>query len=274
VGAELPRGDALPSVEIDGLRVAYRRAGAGPPLVLLHGILSDSRAWPRQLAGLAGDFTVVAWEAPGAGGSSDPPETFSVDDYAGCLSSFLDALELGESHVLGLSWGGVLAQELYRRHPEQVASLVLADTYAGWKGSLPADVCEQRLAACLRESELPPGEWVPGWLPGLLTEDAPQSLLDEVAEMMSDFHPAGYRAMARAVFEADTRDLLPQIRVPTLLLWGGSDRRAPLSVAEQLRAAIPGAELVVIPDCGHASNIERPDAFNAAVREFCGSLAG
>ena len=146
------------SVEIGGLRVAYQRAGRGPPLVLLHGILSDSRAWTRQLAGLADQFTVVAWDAPGAGESADPPESFRASDYADCLSEFIVALDLDPAHVLGLSWGGVLAQELYRYHPERVRSLILADTYAGWRGSLPKAVCDERLASCLRESRLPPEE--------------------------------------------------------------------------------------------------------------------
>lgn len=268
-----PVATKMLSVEIDGFRVAYQRAGGGPPLILLHGILSDSRAWNRQLADLASDYTVVAWDAPGAGQSSDPSESFGSDDYADCLSAFMEALELDQAHVLGLSWGGVLAQELYRRHPERVRSLILADTYAGWKGSLPEAVCEERLEACLRESELPPAEWVPGWLPGLLTENAPQELRDEVAEVMSDFHPTGYRAMALALVEVDTRDLLPQIRVPTLLLWGEADERAPLSVAQQLRDAIPSARLVVIPQAGHESNVEQPTRFNAAVREFCRSAS-
>ena len=259
-----------PYVEIGGLRVAYERAGRGPPLVLLHGILSDSRAWTRQLAGLADRFTVVAWDAPGAGRSADPPESFRASDYADCLSEFIVALELDPAHVLGLSWGGVLAQELYRRHPERVRSLILADTYAGWKGSLPKAVCDERLASCLRESRLPPDEWVPGWLPGLLSENAPAELREEMVEVMSDFHPAGYRAMALAVADSDTRDLLPRIGVPTLLLWGELDGRSPLSVAEQLRDAIPGAQLTVIPDTGHVSNIEQPARFNAAVRDFCG----
>ena len=91
---------------------------------------------------------------------------------------------------------------------------------------------------------------------------------------MSDLHPAGYRAMAQSVAASDTRDLLARIGVPTLLLWGEADRRSPLSVAEQLRDAIPGARLTVIPDTGHVSNIEQPAAFNAAVSAFCGVATG
>jgi pimeloyl-ACP methyl ester carboxylesterase len=86
---------------------------------------------------------------------------------------------------------------------------------------------------------------------------------------MSEFHPAGYRAMALAFADLDTRDLLPRIRVPTLLLWGAEDRRSPVSVAEQMRAAIPGARLEVMPGTGHVSSFERPEAFNRHVREFC-----
>ncbi len=240
-------------------------------MVLLHGILSDSRAWSRQLAGLANEFTLVAWDAPGAGQSADPSAGFGAADYAECLSAFIGSLELEQAHVVGLSWGGVLAQELYRRHAGQVRSLVLADTYAGWRGSLPAEVCAERLESCLRESKLPAGEFVPGWIPGLLSESASTELRSEVSAVMSDFHPAGYRQMALALAETDTRDLLAEIRVPTLLLWGAADRRSPLNIAEQLRDAIPNSRLVVIPDAGHESNIEQPARFNAALRSFCRS---
>ena len=259
----------MPSVQIGGLRVAYERAGEGPSLVLLPGFLSDSRAWRPQLADLSDEFTVIAWDPPGAGGSSDPPDIFGLAEYADCLSAFVDALDLGQPHVLGLSWGGILAQEFYRRHPEQVRSLVLADTYAGWTGSFGQTAAAERLEMCLRQSNMQPSEFVPEWIPMLLTEAAPPELADEVASIMSEFHPAGFRVMTRAIASADERDLLPRIRVPTLLLWGEADRRSPVSVAEQLRDAIPGARLVVIPGAGHVSNLEQAARFNAEVRDFC-----
>src|SRR6266545_8232037 len=107
--------------------------------------LGDRREWRRQLEGLADDFTVTAWDAPGCGGSSDPPETFRLPDYADCLAGFIQALDLGRPHVGGLSWGGGLALELYRRHPQVPRSLVLASAYAGWAGSLPPEVVAERV---------------------------------------------------------------------------------------------------------------------------------
>jgi len=256
--------------DIDGLSVAYARAGRGCALVLLHGFLFDSRAWRPQLEDLASEFTVLAWDAPGAGLSSDPPEpAFAIADWAGCLAGLLDAAGVERAHLVGLSWGGLLAQEFYRRDPDRVLSLVLAHTYAGWKGSLGARAAEGRLAACLSDSELPAGEVVPKYLPGMHSESAPPEVRQELGTIMSDSHPVGFRLMARSLAHSDTRDLLREIRVPTLLVWGEADERSPLSVAHELASLIPRSRLSVIPDAGHLSNIEAPARFSAEVRAFC-----
>ena len=257
--------------EVGGFSVAYARAGDGPALVLLHGFTHDSRAWRPQLESLSDQFTVIAWDAPGAGQSPDPPETFEIGDWADCLAGFLDAAGVQWAHILGLSWGGLLAQEFYRRHSARVRSLVLADTYAGWKGSLPEPIPEERLATCLRDASLPPSEFVPRYLPGMFGESPRQEVHDELARIMSDFHPIGFRLMATALARADTRDLLPTIRVPTLLVWGDADARSPMTVAQQMRDAIPGSRLAVIAGVGHVSNLEAPAQFDAAVRDFCSS---
>jgi pimeloyl-ACP methyl ester carboxylesterase len=249
--------------------IAYREAGAGPPLVLLHGFLCDSRVWRRELEELCDLFRVVAWDAPGAGESSDPPDSFTISDWASYLALFLDELGVDRAHLLGLSWGGLLAQEFYRLYPTRVRTLVLADTYAGWKGSLGVDVAAQRLARCLRESALPPADFAARWVPVEFFADGSPELAAEMTTVVSAFHPLGFRLMARTLAETDTTALLPMVAVPTLLLWGDSDRRSPLEVAERFRDTIPRSELVVIPRAGHVSNMEQPEAFNAAVRRFC-----
>ena len=251
-----------------GLEIAYERVGEGPPLVLVHGAAVDSRMWRPQLAALADEFTVVAWDEPGAGRSSDVPADFALADYANCLAALIDALDLGPAHVAGLSWGGTVALELYRHHPELVATLILVDTYAGWKGSLPAEEVRARVEGVRQMLAAPADEFDPTF-PGLFAGDPPAEFVSLLDEMAADVRPDSMRTALLVMAEADQRDLLPRIAVPTLLIWGELDARSPLSVARQFEEAIPDAKLVVIPGAGHVSNLEQPEPFNDAVREFC-----
>jgi pimeloyl-ACP methyl ester carboxylesterase len=240
--------------------------------VLLHGGPTDSREFRRQISDLSDEFDVVAWDAPGCGRSSDPPETFRLPDYADCLAEFIEVLGLQRPHVLGLSWGGGLALELYGRHPAVLRSLVLASAYAGWAGSLPPEEVNERLERALRESEMPPEHLVSTWVPTFFSKSAPPELIAEVTAIVSEFHPAGIRTGLRAFAEADLRDVLARITVPTLLLYGDEDVRSPLQVAEALHATIPGARLVVMAGVGHVSDMEAPERFNAEVRGFLRSV--
>ena len=255
-------------VRANGLKIAYERVGEGPPLVLVHGAAVDSRMWGPQLAALADEFTVVAWDEPGAGRSSDVPGDFALADYANCLAALIGALDLGPAHVAGLSWGGTVAQELYRHHPELVATLLLAGTYAGWKGSLPEEEVRVRVEG-LRQMLAAADHLFDPTLPGLFAGDPPAELVPLLEAMAADVRPDSMRTALLVMAEADQRDLLPRIAVPTLLIWGERDARSPLNVARQFEDAVPGAKLVVIPGAGHVSNLEQPKLFNDAVREFC-----
>jgi pimeloyl-ACP methyl ester carboxylesterase len=119
-------------VDVAGLRIAVERRGEGPALVLVHGAVCDSRVWRAERDSLSDAFTVVAWDAPGCGQSSDPPEHFRMAEYGDCLARFIEALGLERPHVLGHSWGSTLVLELYRQRPRFMQSLILVGTYAGW----------------------------------------------------------------------------------------------------------------------------------------------
>jgi pimeloyl-ACP methyl ester carboxylesterase len=259
---------AMEMVEVGGLQIAYERAGSGPALVLLHGYVGDGpTTWRRQLDGLCDEFTVVAWDAPGAGRSTDPPEPFGLDDYADCLAGFLEKLGFGTACVAGLSFGGIVALALQRRHSARSSALILASAYAGWAGSLPPEVAEQRLRQALALADGTPEAFVAALLPTMFSKTMPRETVDDFRSSMQAFHPRGFRAMAQASAE-DVRDVLPHIDVPTLLVYGDRDVRAPLTVAEALQAAISCSRLVVLPDAGHLCNIEAPNEFNDAVRDF------
>ena len=252
----------------NGVEIAYERVGDGPLLVFVHGAGEDGRVWQPQLAALADEFTVVGWDEPGAGRSSDVPASFALADYAHCLAALIDELALGPAHVAGISWGGTVVQELYRHHPQLVATLILIDTYAGWKGSLSEEEVGARVAG-VRQILASPASGFDSTLSGLFAGDPPEKFLSLLEEMAAEVRPRSMQTALRVMAAADQRDLLPRIAAPTLLIWGELDARSPLSVARQFEQAIDGAKLVVLPGAGHMSNLEQPEQFNAAVREFC-----
>jgi pimeloyl-ACP methyl ester carboxylesterase len=258
----------MDSIDVEGLRIVYERAGAGPAVVLLHGYVGDgATTWRRQIDALSDDFTVVAWDAPGAGGSSDPPESFGMAGYSDCLAGFIAGLGLERPFIVGLSFGGALAIEFCRRHSAVPKALVLASAYAGWEGSLPSEVAAQRLRQALTLGGTTPDEFRAALLPTMFTEGTEQHVVEEFGSSMLAFHAAGFRAMARASAE-DLRDALPHVKAPTLLVYGDRDVRAPLEVAEHLHSAIANSRLVVLPGVGHVCNVEAPDEFNTVVRNF------
>jgi pimeloyl-ACP methyl ester carboxylesterase len=196
-----------------------------------------------------------------------------MPDYADCLAAFIAGLGVEHPHVLGLSFGGSLVLELYRRHPDLPRSLVLAGAYAGWAGSLPPDVVRIRVERWEAESaDL--ASHVADYIPEFFTASASPDDVAEVLSIMRDARASGMLAATYAMAEADLRSVLPRIEVPCLLLYGDADRRSPLSIGRDLHAAIPGSQLVVLPGVGHLSNVDAPGPFNREVRRFLSAAAG
>src|SRR5262245_20603633 len=226
--------------------------------MLLHGIGSNSRSWRRQLAALSTDFRVIAWDAPGYGQSSGPPATSepSMQFYADQLRRMMDFLGLKSIFLLGHSTGGVIAQEFYRRYPDYVRALILADTrYVGAETGL-----DERLKSI---RSLTAAQLAAERAPKLLSRNAPLDLVREVVSIMSEVRPAGYEFAAIALAKSDTRDAIRNLRVPTLLIWGAEDEITP--VWDELP---PGAKVEIIRAAGHLCYIEQPERFNQIVKEF------
>lgn len=246
----------MPDATVNGATIHYETAGVGSPLVLLHGIGSNSRSWRRQLAAFASDFRVIAWDAPGYGKSSDPVGKPSMSFYADTLRGLLEVLNLKRIFLLGHSTGGVIAQEFCRSNDACVDRLILADTRCVGSQSMS----EQRLSSI---RTMTPAQLAVERAPKLLSRHAPPALVDEVVSIMSEVRSNGYEFAAIALAYSDTRDVLSNLRVPALLIWGSEDEITPVW------DAVPrGARLEIIRDAGHLCYIEQPDRFNAIVREF------
>jgi pimeloyl-ACP methyl ester carboxylesterase len=233
-----------------------------PALVLLHGYVGDGRGtWGPQIAALADALDVLAWDAP-----RDPPEDLGLDGFADHVAAFAAEHGLGRPHVAGLSFGGSVALALARRHPELPRTLTLVSAYAGWAGSLSPEETARRLAQALELSRLSADELVQTLLPTMFSPGTPPDAVAAFGDAMRRaYRPAAFRAMARASAE-DASDALPAVRVPTLVICGDRDARAPLPVAERLHAAIAGSRLAVIPGAGHVCTLEAPEAVTALMR--------
>lgn len=257
----------IDSVDVAGLHIAYQREGSGPPIVFLHGFFGDHRVWRHQ-RGLADDYTLIAWDAPGCGGSSVPPDSFRMSDYAAALAMFIRELDLGSVHMVGNSFGGSLALQVGSEHPEMVTSVVAIGAYAGWSGSFTPEVVAQRLAAALPSLELSRQEVADTWVAGFVTSRAPATMKDELRGIIADFSPAGMRTMIHALADADLRDALTRIAMPALLIWGDQDVRSPIAVGRDLQARLEGASLVIVEGAGHLTQVEGADRVNSELRSF------
>lgn len=259
-------------VEVGGLEIAYERAGSGPPVALAHGFVGDGRStWGSQIDALAEEFTVVTWDAPGAGRSSDPPEGFGMDDYADCFAAFLQTLRIDPAHLVGLSFGGAMVLATFHRHRGLASSLVLVSGYAGWVGSLGPAEAQQRLSRSLEVSELPPDDFAAAMVPSMFSPSVEHEVVSSFVDSVRAFRPGGFRAMARASFE-DQSHVLPEVDVPTLLLYADHDVRAPVAVGEALHAVVRGSQLVVLRGPGHVSSVEAPDEVTRELRRFLRSV--
>jgi pimeloyl-ACP methyl ester carboxylesterase len=261
----------MDAVDVAGLRIAYQREGSGPPIVFLHGFFGDHRVWRNQRP-LADAYTLIAWDAPGCGRSSMPPDSFRMPDYAAALAMFVRELDLGSAHLVGNSFGGTLALQVASEHPEMVRSVVGIGAYAGWSGSFTPEVVAQRLAAALSSLELSRQEVADTWVAGFVTSRAPATMKDELRGIIADFSPVGMRTMIRALADADLRDALTRINVPARLIWADQDVRSPITVGRDLQSRLEGSSLLVVEGAGHLTQVEGADRVNSDLRSFFRSV--
>ncbi|MFF2650807.1 alpha/beta fold hydrolase [Streptomyces sp. NPDC058045] len=235
----------------------------GPLLLCLHGIGSSSAAFAPQLDELSDHFRVLAWDAPGYAKSADPHGPLSLDDYADTAAAVIRA-HGGTAHVLGVSWGGVIALRLALRHPELVDSLIVADSSPG-SGTDPGKAAGMRARAA-ELAAAGPRAFAEQRSARLLSPGAPAELVRRVTDTMADsVRLPGYGYAAEAMAAADLRPDLPRITAPTLVLCGDQDRVTGIEGAQAVAGGIHKTAYVIVKDAGHLANQEQPRRFNAWV---------
>ena len=271
------------TVRTNDVETYYEHRGEGPPIVFVHGMAMSTAEWEPQATALAGEFTTVAYDVRGHGrtGGSDRG-TYDVELYASDLDALLTGLGVEKPVLCGLSMGGCIAQVYAATRPENVSGLVLADTFSA--GPLPLKgrllFANLRLFGLLdrvvRYTTLNRLQtWIGNRLaPGVAGDGVTTQRLMEVAPTIPH---AEFRKIARSVADFPASDVdASRITAPTLILYGEHApavlREVHARLAEQLGSA--DTEVVVVPDAGHASNVDNAAFFTDAVRAFARSVHG
>jgi pimeloyl-ACP methyl ester carboxylesterase len=259
--------------QANGVTIAYEDKGTGLPIVFLHAFPLNRSMWAPQVAGLSHRFRVVSIDLRGHGESDAPFWRYSLEQYALDVKELLAGLKITKAVFVGLSMGGYLEFTLYRLFPELILGLVFADTRA--EGDKP-EQRQWRFKLAQQTGAVGASAVIADMLPKLLapkTYGRDPDLVERVRAMQAAAPPQGIIGDLMAMAERpDSVQLLSSINVPTLVVVGEDDVLTPPADARRIAEGIAGAELVVIPDAGHLSNLEQPDRFTAEVERFAGKV--
>lgn len=262
----------MPHAGVGGVELHYERAGSGETLLLIQGMSGNHLAWGKPFRSLLeAGFEVVAFDNRGIGLSGAVSEPFTIAEMAADTVGLLDALEIESAHVLGISMGGMIAQELALAHPERLRTLTLGCTYCGGPGSRLMDPADfQDLVEAMASGEdqrVFRAMWELNLSPGFRAEEPRYAEFVAMAEAI----PAARRTIelqVQAIFGHDTSARLPQLGLPTLVVHGTADRVLNVANGRQVASLIPGSQLEILEDVGHMFWWEQPERSAQLIREF------
>ncbi len=257
----------LQYMSYNGGRLAYREAGAGPALFLLHGMNGSSQSWAHLFRALGNSFRVVAWDAPSFGAS----DVFGdrIEDYVDAAKALLKVLKVNDAIVVGHSMGGVVAAQLAADRDTSTAGLVLSSTHLGFARPNGEPLMARYGTRVDRiRSEGVNAAYGLERAKRSTPEGTPQTVIRFLAEIAASARIEGIRDGGRMCQETDNTKISQDVNVPVLILSGGKDTVISPEMNALLAAAFPKAQHVEFPKAGHASYAEYPDLFNEQIREF------
>ncbi len=242
----------------DGARIWWTAEGAGDPVMLIMGLGYPSDMWFRIAPVLAERYRVVRLDNRGAGRTGDVPGApYTVETMAADALAVLDAADEGWAHVVGVSLGGLIAQEVAFSAPDRVRSLVLGCTHPGLTHAV---IDEEAVKLIIRRTGMSAEEAAEDSLPFNYARTTPRERIEEdwAVRMPLASTAAGYRAQLEGTATWSGLDRLPTVRVPTLILHGAEDRLVPVANGRRLAEEVPGAELVILPGANHLFFTDQP----------------
>lgn len=261
----------MPFVDSVQAHVWWDSVGDGTPIVLINGLSSPSAAWFRLVPLLEPQHRVITLDNLGTGRTYTPPGPYSVPMLADAVAAVIGATGEPAVHVLGMSMGGLIAQQLTLENPALVASLTLVSTHAG----APHMTTDQdTLDALAQAAELPPDERNQRLARLVYADTTPGARVDEDMAHRAK-HPTseeGYRNQLAGTTDWERLAALPTISCPTLVLHGEVDRMVSVRNARQLAESIPDAQLTVLRDCGHQLFTDQPETGARTVLDFLAAV--
>jgi 3-oxoadipate enol-lactonase len=269
--------------QIGDVELYYEEHGSGEPLLLIMGLAADSQAWAFQLPAFSERYRTIVFDNRGVGRSSKPVGPYSIHQMADEAAALLDTLRIASANVVGVSMGGMIAQELVLRHPEKVRRLVLACTYPEPSADIEAhrEFSVTQLGGRISTNgqveidltTLNPLAFLQQMLPTVFNQEFIDRELPKLMQVFAGALQYGFSMEAilgqvAAVMSHKATDRLRQITVPTLVITGDADRLIPPANSDILAREIPNARLVKLPGGSHGFNFETPDAFNREVLAF------
>ena len=250
-------------VQVGEIELDYERSGAGPPLLLIMGLSGTALSWGEPfLQELRQDFDVIAYDHRGIGASSRLDGPITIRELAADAAGLLEALELDSAHVLGISMGGMIAQELALAHPERIRTLALGCTYCGGPGSVRAsEEVWTRVIAAGRSGDrelVLRTMWEINVSAAFSAEEPQRERFVERA-LRRRVAVAVIEQQARAASAHDTSSRLGEIELPTLVIHGTEDQMIPVGNGHMIAQLIPGARLEILDGVGHMFFLERPE---------------
>jgi len=261
----------MSTARVNGINLYYETYGEGPPLVLIMGLRRNLLWWYRQIPELSRHFHVVAFDNRGAGRSDKPAMEYSIPLFADDTAGLIEVLGIRNAHVLGISMGGYIAQELAFHHPDRVKSLLLGCTSCG--GTRAVLMSEERMKKFTAVEGLSPEQIMRKdmdiYFSGGFIEDHPNKVQEFIDLSLRHYQPEdAFLRQFSACLRHDTADRLSGIGVPVLIAAGDDDPLVPSVNSKILKDLIPGAGLRLFPDRRHCFFMEEAEAFNRMVIEF------
>ena len=258
----------MPKAENSGVRIYWEEHGEGDPLLLIMGLGYTLEMWHRTAPILSERYRTILFDNRGVGRSDVPAGSYSIRSMADDAAAVLDAAGVDSAHVFGISMGGMIAQEFALQYPERVRSLILGCTSHGGPEAVLADA--EVLTTLAARATMSAEEGVRAMIPFVYDRSTPRERIEEDLVIRRRTFPTiqGYLGQLQGVFAFESRSRLSQLRVPTLVVHGESDRLVPPENGRRLARFIEGARLEMIAGASHIFPTDQPEKTHSAINIF------